>query len=250
MGGAAVTSAMGVPIVEVQPLFADVYAGDLNGHARWDKLAACGVPWCGGIIKAGEGVHGGGEWFNANWQAIRAEGRDRYGNDWWRGAYFYGRFTHSAVDQAELFHLVIERAGGWGIGDLWPIIDVESANNTGCTRTQVEDWVETYVAESKRLHGREVILYGGSLLYDLGITSRMGCKALWIARYAPTLPAKTYERIGWDLDSLFGWQYCGDGESYLEGYPVSSVMGRHDITALTWPGGLQRLRETQWAEMP
>lgn len=236
--------------MSVDPLFVDVYSGDLNGKPRWDKLVAAGAPWHGGIIKASEGLFGGGSWFAANWPLVRTEGRERYGHDWWRGAYHYARFTQGAKEQAQSFHTVVEKAGGWGVGDVWPVVDVESANNPGVTKAQVEDWVEAYAAESKRIHGREVILYGGSLLYDLGITSHMGCKALWIARYTPTLPHNVYERIGWTLPELFGWQYCGDGESYLEGYPCSSVMGKHDITALTWPGGLEGLRKTQWLEAP
>jgi hypothetical protein len=87
------------------------------------------------------------------------------------------------------------------------------------------------------------LLYGGSWLADLGITTRMGCARLAIARYTPQLPVHVYERIGWDRASLALWQYCGDGVGYLAGYPREAPgCGRVDISALVLPGGLAALR--------
>ncbi len=87
------------------------------------------------------------------------------------------------------------------------------------------------------------MLYGGSLMYDLGITSRMGCGTLCFPRYTPTLPAYTYERIGWKLSTarptLWGWQACGDGEVYVDGYPKTTPLGKVDYTIIVAGGGGQ-----------
>jgi hypothetical protein len=94
-----------------------------------------------------------------------------------------------------------------------------------------------FVRTVKQKTGKEVILYGGSLLADLGITDHLGCSALWIARYTATLPQMVLDRIGWDRRELFGWQYAGDGEAYLADYPHESPIGKVDISALTIAGG-------------
>lgn len=245
----------------IDPILVDVYSGDLNGRPRWDILVNSGLPYCGALLKVSEGGWTGGQWFHDNWQAVRAEATRawRYGVNFWRGGYHYLRFGVDAKSQAQLFHSTIEKAGGWDVGDLWPVVDVESANNPGATKEKVEDSVGAFVEESKRIHGREVLLYGGSLLAELGITSHMGCKALITARYTPTLPVHVVNRIGWKLDELFGWQFCGvDGkgkpESYLEGYPIVTPMGAVDLTAIVIDGGgdkaLEWIRSHMWPEQP
>lgn len=221
------------------PLIVDVFAGDLNGRPDWAKLAAAGQPWAGAVIKATEGLHYAPSWFGDQWQAIRDAGGDRYGDTWFRGCYHYLRFAQDATEQARYYCAAVERAGGWDHGDIMPIVDVERANNPGSTKQQVIDSVYEFVHEIGTLTGRDVLLYGGELLYSLGITERMGCAGLWIARYAATLPANVYQRIGWDKPTM--WQYCGDGESYLAGYPHESPIGKVDISAVT--AGLDWLRE-------
>ncbi|HYM54138.1 MAG TPA: glycoside hydrolase family 25 protein [Solirubrobacteraceae bacterium] len=219
----------------MDPLIVDVYAGDLNGAPDWDKLVAAGPPWHGAIIKATEGLHYAPPWFGFQWQAIEQAAGSRLGDDFFRGTYHYLHFALPGADQADYFADLVQKAGGWRLGDLPPVVDVESANNAGCSRPQVEECVGAFVA---RMHERgcpEVILYGGSLLYDLGITDHMGCSDLWVARYTPTLPEHVYQRIGWDAPAL--WQYCGDGESYLKDYPSVSPIGKVDISAVIKNGG-------------
>ena len=232
-----VTSPVGIPVRTIDPLGVDVYAGDLNGKPDWSKLVAAGPPWHFAMIKATEGLHYSPPWFRDNWPAIRAVAGERYGVDFFRGCYHYLRFELGGAAQAAFFCDAIDAAGGWGPGDLFPVVDVERAGNVNCTKQDVVRCVTDFVAELKQRTGREVILYAGSLLADLGITDHFGCSYLWIARYTPTLPKDKIERIGWDLSQVFAWQYCGDGESYLEGYPCSSPIGKTDISAVLVDGG-------------
>ncbi|HEX4450154.1 MAG TPA: hypothetical protein VH143_04735 [Kofleriaceae bacterium] len=94
--------------------------------------------------------------------------------------------------------------------------------------------------------GKQVVLYGGSMLRDLNITDHMGCQLLWVARYASTLPVDTYTSIGWTLDHVLGWQYCGDGAGSLSGYPMTSPTGKVDISTVLLGGAnaLATLRNT------
>lgn len=225
----------------VDPLIVDAYVGD--GPKDWRALAAAGPPWHGAVIKATQGTYyDGGRWFAENWSALELVGRDR--DDWYRGAYHYLDARLDGREQAEYFLRVVDRAGGWQTGDLWPMVDVERAGQ----RADINGWrvVEVACSFSRAIVdrlGRMPTLYGGSWLAELGITSRMGCGRLAVARYTPTLPSSVYERIGWAREQLMLWQYCGDGLALLPGYPTSAPgCGKVDISALVLPGGIEALR--------
>ncbi len=229
----------------LDPLVIDIYEPDLGKHPDFPKLAAAGYPWCGAIIKISQGLqYAPEEWVKINWPAIRAAGGDRYGVDWLRGGYCYWMAGVDNKKQAQLYNRLIELGGGWDKGDLWPIIDAETAGNTHATKAQVEDGISEYAEEILRLVGIRPMLYGGTLMYDLGIVSHMGCEELWFPRYTADLPPNTFERIGWTLPprpakrpTVWGWQYDGDGESYLKGYPKVCPIGTTDITAIIVNGG-------------
>lgn len=233
------------PAPRVDPLIVDCYQGD--GPKDWVALAAAGPPWHGVILKATQGTYyRDTAWLAPNWRAVRAAAGARYGVDWFRGAYHYLDARESGTAQADAFLAAIDYAGGWGPGDLWPMVDVERAGQREVTSSQqVIECVEAFVARVRRATGRETILYGGSWLAELAITAHMGCRWLAIARYTPTLPTYVYQRIGWDRASLALWQYCGDGVANLAGYPrLAPGCGKIDISALVLPGGLDALRGT------
>jgi len=209
------------------PLTVDVYEGDEErvGVIDWDHYEAAGDPWNGAIIKATQGRHYAPTWFQRTWPKLK-------GRRFRRGCYHYLMMNDDGSAQADYFVDFVEKAGGFEAGDFDPVVDVETKGNELATKDQVITCTRAFVDRVKERTGRDVIIYGGTLMYDLGITDRFGGSLLWIARYTATLPAVVYERIGWDLGSVFGWQYCGDGEGYLEGYPVTSPIGAVDITAM------------------
>ena len=238
------------------PLFVDVYAGDLGGKPRWSSLAEMGPPWHGAIVKATEGTGYAPAWFDEQWKTLRAVAGERYGADWFRGAYHFLKFDQDGVKQAELYLKTIERGGGWDVGDFWPIVDVELGgernSNRAATAQRIVDCTTAFAETCKRETGRDVCLYGNGAMRDMRIRDRMGCSWLWIPRYTAHLPTFVYERAGWSRDRLFAWQYCGDGVAQLAGYPSqpSSGFGKVDISVLTLPGGLERLRSLLFAERP
>lgn len=239
----------------MQPLFVDVYAGDVHGDPDWGKLALAGAPWHGAIIKATEGDYYAPTWFDLNWQKLRATvPPHRYGYDWFRGAYHFLKFNIDGRKQADLYLKTIERAGGMcGVGDLFPMVDVEMGgernSNRLASRAQVEDCTTSFAHRVKSVTGRDVVLYGSGAMRDLKITSKIGCTYLWFPRWTDKLPMSAYNRIGWKLDDLLLWQYCGDGVKFLNGYPNAAPgFGRIDISVFVKKGGLDWLRENLWDE--
>lgn len=245
------------------PLIVDVYQYDIGGKPDWPKLVAAGPPWHGAIIKASEGVGGnvkwqreGAVWTRANWPAIRTAAGDRYGVDFWRGAYHYLLTRGDGRAQAEHYLRTIEDAGGWDQGDIFPIVDVEEGSgNDGTPKQQVIDCTTAWAEKVKIETGRDVILYAGHWVVELGIRDRMGCALLIYAAYTARLNAATsYAALGRQLSELWGWQYCGDGQGYVQGYPMRSPIGDVDISALTIAGGgakaLEWMRSNLVAEDP
>lgn len=224
------------------PLLVDIYAGD--GNFNVEALVDAGPPWHGVMCKVSQGnYYSGGDWFRRMWPRVKNAGEDRYGVDWFRAGYHYFDVRVDPATQADYFLNVVDRADGWSEGDLLPCVDVERAGQRGEISAQmVIDKVKKFTARVKDRSGRAVILYGGSWLRDLGIKDRMGCKYAWVARYTETLPANTYTSIGFDLKSLFAWQYAGlNGDGTVSGKfkkcPLKTPAGKADISVVTIAGG-------------
>jgi len=221
----------------------------------WADLAAAGAPWHGAILKASEGLRPHRH-LEPHWAAIRDAGGARYGVDFFRGGYHFLRLDCPGAAQADHYLDTIERAGGWDVGDLWPIVDIEegSGNDAIVSRRGagvVSDVAHAFVERVRQRTGREVVLYFGGWLRSLGLRSTLGCRYGWIAAYTPTLPAAWWRDLG--FVELWAWQYAGHAGNMLaelEGYPHTTPVGDADISALTLPGGIERMRSLLWAERP
>lgn len=241
-------------------LVSDIYEGDgHDGIEMVRKMVAAGWPWCGLSIKCSEGLFDWGEdWFCRNWPLIHqvASETDRYAapvsNDpgkplpFLRGCYHYARLSMDAIKQAHLFLGRVEKAGGWDVGDLWPFLDVEGANNPpNMSANQVKDWIHTYADEIHLCTGRRPGLYGNIYLWEHGVKDPCGCQVLWVSRETANLPPVVYQRIGWSWSpdesveppTLWGWQYCTDGQALLPDYPRVCPIGNEDITAIIVANG-------------
>jgi hypothetical protein len=217
------------------PLIVDTYAGDLGGKTDLAKLIAAGPPWHGWMGKATQGnYYSGGEWFRTHWPLAKSLAGDRYGHDWFRACYHYLDVRVDAKVQAEYFLSVVSRAGGWGYGDLWPVVDVERAGQRGdiirAARDRSRERVGPHRARAHRPARHPV---RGQLPPRARHPRPHGVLAPVGRRYTETLPLDAYASIGWSLEELFGWQYCGDGDGKLRGYPVVSPIGKVDISTLT-----------------
>jgi GH25 family lysozyme M1 (1,4-beta-N-acetylmuramidase) len=225
-------------------LWVDLYQYALNGKPDWPKVVAAGPPWHGAIIKASHGAGGTSQgqtdlaaWFQKQWPAIRAAAGHRYGVDFFRGGYHYLLAGVDGKSQAAHYLKRIENAGGWDLGDLWPIVDVEEGGNENRSKQEIVDAAMAFSETVRANTGRELILYGGYYLAKMGICDKLGCTWLWYPSYTATLPATSYERIGWKVEDLLAWQYVGDGNGKLAGYPTTTPIGAIDISAVTIAGG-------------
>ena len=224
-------------------LLVDIYSGDLGGKPNW--AAVVDAPnFVGAIIKATESTAFNTDWFQKNWPAVKDAGGDRYGTSWFRGAYHFLKFNKGGSAQADFYLKAIDDAGGWDVGDIIPIVDVELGNdgstnpakrnsNHDASAQQIIDCTTEFADRVRECTGQQVMLYGNGAMRDKQINDRMGCDWLWIPRYTATLPREMYERAGWDLESVAMWQYCGDGDAVLQGYPNEVAgFGRCDISVI------------------
>lgn len=229
--------------MEIDPLFVDTYRGDLGGRTPelLPKLIAEGPPWHGWWGKVTEGTfYDSGDWIDRAIAAAKAT--DRLATDWWYGGYLYDHFATPFQQVGDYFLKAAQRAGlDWtpGSGCLNPCIDVESADNQGASAQQVLDHVSSLVEYLRQQTGREIWVYAGSLLLDLQLKTMFGADAVEIARYTAGLPEEVETRIGFNPKKLVMWQYDGDGEGYLAHYPLTSPIGRTDISACVIDGGGQ-----------
>lgn len=192
-------------------LFVDLYEGD---NERPDFTIAAATPSIVGVIlKATEGLHYAPDWFVASWQGIRQAAPIRYGSTWFRGAYHYLLFSGDGAAQADAYLAHVERAGGWGGGDLVPIVDVERGPahgpNASAGPQQIIDVTSSWSERVREVLGRPVMRYGRGLMRDFALLDRMGCDLVWCPSYTAKLVRHGVEEFA--LDEIPLWQYAGDG---------------------------------------
>jgi hypothetical protein len=157
-------------------------------------------------------------------------------------------FDQDGAAQADFYLDTIDAAGGFDVGDIIPIVDVELGNdgkpdsnghvrprnsNWDASGQQIIDCTSAFAERAKKRFGMEVMLYGNGAMRDKSIGDRMSCAWLWIPRYTATLPPKMYERAGSSLDRVAMWQYCGDGEAALPDCPTEvENFGKVDISVV------------------
>jgi len=231
-------------------LLVDLYSGDVGGHPDWNAVLAA-PDFVGGIIKATEGTEFDVTWFKRHWRELKTTAGERYGTSWFRGAYHFLKFDKSGKDQADFYLRTIENAGGFDVGDIIPIVDVELGNegklneagvlvkrnsNWDASAQKIIDCTSEWSEHVKAATGQQVMLYGNGAMREKQISNRMNCDWLWIPRYTPDLPRLMYERAGWDLPSVAMWQYCGDGAAELANYPRAVPgVGKVDISVVLFP---------------
>jgi len=220
-------------------LFVDLYSGDderlVGGNPKWEVLANT-PQYCGAILKAWDGTQFDDRgWFQRNWSAVREVAADRYGINWFRGAYLFLEFRQDGTEQADAYLQAVSDAGGWGDGDILPIIDVEqgglgrpAANgktavaphpNRSASAQQIIDCTTSCAERLSQQTGRKVILYGRGAMRDLEIRDRMGCDRVWNPAYTDTMVRHGLE--AWSLEEIVLWQYCGDGTAAIDSLPHS-----------------------------
>ena len=91
-------------------------------------------------------------------------GGDRYGQTWFRGAYHFLKFNKDGQAQADFYLKTINDAGGFDVGDILPIVDVELGGETNSNQKasaqQIIDCTSAWAERVKKETDQQVMLYG------------------------------------------------------------------------------------------
>ncbi len=222
----------------------DLFHSDCNGKPKWD-VAAAAPGYFGAMLKATQGLkYDYADWFIANWKLAKAAKQKHcLGPEWFlTGAYHYLNCGEDGAKQADYFLSVIKQAGGLEDTDIMPIVDVETKGNENCDKKTVINSTKAFANRILEKTGRKTMLYGASLMRDLGITDHMGCDSLFVARYNSKLPKETYESFGWRLKDVRLWQFS-DGSTNLTNWSCSIAGFGATDTSISLDGNLTAFRK-------
>ena len=161
----------------------------------WSKVRSDGQSFA--FVKATEG----GDWVNPHYaqdiQAANAAGLKT-------GAYHYARPAGDATTQAANFAAQIALAPDQ---TLPPALDIEVAE--GKSAAQLEQWIEEFTSELKRLTGRTPMIYTYKYFWmgQMNNSQKFSDMPLWLAAYQDQAP----EAVGGWKELSF-WQRSGSGK--------------------------------------
>jgi len=171
----------------------------------WSKVRTDGQSFA--FVKATEG----GDWVNPHYvediQAANAAGLKT-------GAYHYARPAGDAKTQAANFAAQIALAPDQ---TLPPALDIEVAE--GKSAAQLEQWIEEFTSELKRLTGRTPMIYTYKYFWmgQMNNSQKFSDLPLWLAAYQDQAPDTVG---GWNKLSF--WQRSGSGK--VAGIPTDVDM--------------------------
>ena len=171
----------------------------------WSKVRTDGQSFA--FVKATEG----GDWVNPHYvediQAANAVGLKT-------GAYHYARPAGDAKTQAANFAAQIALAPDQ---TLPPALDIEVAE--GKSAAQLEQWIEEFTSELKRLTGRTPMIYTYKYFWmgQMNNSQKFSDMPLWLAAYQDQAPDTVG---GWNKLSF--WQRSGSGK--VAGIPTDVDM--------------------------
>ena len=161
----------------------------------WSKVRSDGQSFA--FVKATEG----GDWVNPHYvqdiQAANAAGLKT-------GAYHYARPAGDAKTQAANFAAQIALAPDQ---TLPPALDIEVTE--GKSAAQLEQWIEEFTSELKRLTGRTPMIYTYKYFWmgQMNNSQKFSDMPLWLAAYQDQAP----EAVG-GWNELSFWQRSGSGK--------------------------------------
>ncbi len=171
----------------------------------WSKVRTDGQSFA--FVKATEG----GDWVNPHYvedvQAANAAGLKT-------GAYHYARPSTDAKTQAANFAAQIALAPNQ---TLPPALDIEV--DEGKSAAQLEQWIEEFTSELKRLTGRTPMIYTYKYFWmgQMNNSQKFSDMPLWLAAYQDQAP----EAVG-GWKKLSFWQRSGSGK--VAGIPTDVDM--------------------------
>jgi len=176
---------------------------EYQGTINWSAVAAAGEKFA--IARVGDGTFIDPD-FQQNWQGIASAGLIR-------GAYQFFEPNQDVDTQAALF---LSTVGGFGPGDLPPVLDVEITGGKSSAVLDAE--IGQWVSDVRTATGLNPIIYTAAGFWDSSVGGSSFSTDLWIANYgvsSPDVPTPYWS--DWQI-----WQYSSVGS-------VSGVQGLVDL---------------------
>lgn len=168
-----------------------------QGSIDWSGVKQSGVVFA--FIRASHGTGTLDEYFDANWKGAKANGVIR-------GVYQYFNPGEDPIAQAKLLVQMVNDSGGFELGDLPAVIDVESTDSQSAATimANVRAWIDYVEAQTQR----RPIVYTGSYFWDdNGLDDSVSSYPLWTAHYTTNpCPLASSSWAKWTF-----WQYTDSG---------------------------------------
>jgi lysozyme len=151
-----------------------------QGHIQWQKVKASGISFA--FCKATEGTSFNDPLFIENVQLAKKAGISV-------GGYHFLRATTAAqgVEEANHFIAGVQKAGGFNVLDLPPVVDTEVAGNT-------VEAITAWIARVTEVTGKQPIIYTYPSFIDEHLDASLANVPLWFASYSESQPK---DRGGW-----------------------------------------------------
>ncbi|MEP0914745.1 peptidoglycan-binding protein [Leptolyngbya sp. GB1-A1] len=181
---------------------------DFQDPVNWSTVASQGINFA--LIKATEGKSFRADTFRDKWRDAKTAGI-------LRGAYHFFRPNRTGEDQADNFLQALDSAGGLGVDDISPVLDIEVKD--GVSSDVIRERCLIWLAKVEAETGRKAIIYTGSSFgkTNLSANAKFADYSLWVAHYItgkPEVPGR------WKTCAI--WQYTDKGK-------VKGISGNVDL---------------------
>ncbi len=176
-----------------------------QGVVAWPEVRAAGNSFA--FARVTNGLLRIDDRFAANWPAMKKAGLVR-------GAYQYFRPAQDPVAQAELMLAKIAEAGGLEVGDLPPVVDLETSDGEDILTVVAR--AEQWLAVVEPRIGTKAIVYTGSF-FGSQLLGAFADRPLWVPGYKVECPKMPEGWTRWHF-----WQSAEDGK-------VAGITGAVDL---------------------
>lgn len=196
------TSSEALRVCAEGPTLKGIDVSSYEQTVDWAKVKAAGVSFA--FARVSDGLSSIDSTFAANWPAMKANGVVR-------GAYQYFRPSKDVTAQVNLFIQKVDAAGGLGLGDLPPVLDLETTSglDSATVAARAQDWLDQIEAH----YGVKPIIYTGDNMSTVTGT-KFASYVLWVPNYTTQCPSLPSGWNGWTF-----WQNSDKGS--VNGVPTA-----------------------------
>jgi lysozyme len=176
-----------------------------QGNVDWVKVKAAGKQFA--FVRVSDGKNSLDSKFGANWKNTKSAGVIR-------GTYQFFRPSQDPIVQADLLLSELSKNGGLQVGDLPPVLDLESTD--GLAAATVVSKAKQWLSHVEAALGVKPIVYTAAFMSST-LGNNFGGYTLWVANYGTTCPTMP---SGWSKWAF--WQSSDSGT-------VAGIAGNVDL---------------------